>query len=65
LLPFVLVTVDGGNDYWNPHENDNPMAIVVNELIPLCQSTSLGVLPYKIGLIGISMGGYGDILIAE
>jgi enterochelin esterase-like enzyme len=65
LAPMALVTVDGGDGYWNPHPGDNPMAMVVDELIPLCQRKGLGVSPKKIGLMGISMGGYGALNIAE
>ena len=65
LAPMALVTVDGGDGYWNPHPGDNPMAMVVDELIPLCQRKGLGVSPKKIGLMGISMGGYGALAIAE
>jgi pimeloyl-ACP methyl ester carboxylesterase len=65
LGPMALVTVDGGGGYWNPHPGDNPMAMVVDELIPLCQGLGLGRPPQKIGMMGISMGGYGAILFAE
>ena len=65
LTPMALVTVDGGDGYWNPHSGDDPMAMVVDELIPLCQRRGLGVSPKKIGLMGISMGGYGALAIAE
>jgi S-formylglutathione hydrolase FrmB len=65
LVPMALVTVDGGDGYWNPHPGDNPMAMVVDELIPICQRMGLGVSPEKIGLMGISMGGYGALAIAE
>jgi S-formylglutathione hydrolase FrmB len=41
------------------------MAMVVDELIPLCQSRGLGSPPNRIGTMGISMGGYGAILLAE
>jgi hypothetical protein len=34
LAPMALVTVDGGNGYWNPHPDDDPMAMVIGELIP-------------------------------
>jgi len=63
--PTALVTVDGGNGYWNPHPNDDPMAMVVEELIPLCQRRGLGRAPGTISLMGISMGGYGALAIAE
>jgi S-formylglutathione hydrolase FrmB len=65
LPPMAMVTVDGGGAYWNPHPDDDPMAMVVDELIPMCQHQGLGVAPQKIGTMGISMGGYGALLLAE
>lgn len=65
LRPMALVTVDGGRGYWNPHPGDDPMGMVVNELIPLAQRLGLGRPPHRIGALGISMGGYGAILLAE
>ena len=65
LRPIAMVTVDGGDGYWNSHPGDDPMAMVVEELIPLCQRRGLGVAPHEIGLMGISMGGYGALAIAE
>ncbi|MGO9333933.1 MAG: alpha/beta hydrolase [Acidimicrobiales bacterium] len=65
LAPMAMVTVDGGGGYWNPHPADNPMAMVIDELIPLCQRLGLGRPPHRIGTMGISMGGYGAILFAE
>jgi enterochelin esterase-like enzyme len=65
LAPLALVTVDGGNGYWNPHPGDDPMAMVTDELIPRCQRLSLGRPPRRIGMMGISMGGYGALLLAE
>src|SRR5262249_8513114 len=56
---------DGGNGYWNPHPGDDPTAMVSGELIPLCRRIGLGVGPRSIGTFGISMGGYGAILLAE
>jgi predicted esterase len=63
--PMALVTVDGGNGYWTPHPHDDPMAMVVEELIPLCQGLGLGRQPQQIKLMGISMGGFGALAIAE
>ena len=65
LAPMAMVAADGGGGYWNPHPGDNPMAMVVDELIPICQGRGLGQLPQKIGTMGISMGGYGAVLLAE
>jgi S-formylglutathione hydrolase FrmB len=65
LPPLALVTVDGGDSYWNPHPGDNPQAMLTDELIPLCQRKGLGTGARKIGVLGISMGGYGALLLAE
>jgi pimeloyl-ACP methyl ester carboxylesterase len=65
LPPMALVSVDGGGLYWNPHPGDDPMAMIIHELIPMCQRLGLGSSPHKIGVIGISMGGYGALLLAE
>ena len=65
LPPMALVTADGGGGYWNPHPGDNPQAMLVDELIPLCQRAGLGAGTGTIGVLGISMGGYGAILLAE
>jgi enterochelin esterase-like enzyme len=65
VRPMALVTVDGGGGYWNPHPLDDPMGMVVHELIPLCRKRGLGASPHRIGVMGISMGGYGALLFAE
>lgn len=65
LPPLAIVTVDGGGGYWNPHPGDDPMGMVVDELIPLCRRLGLGRPPHRIGAMGISMGGYGALLFAE
>jgi pimeloyl-ACP methyl ester carboxylesterase len=65
LAPMAMVTVDGGGGYWNPHPGDDPMAMVTGELIPLCQRAGLGRAPQQIATMGISMGGYGALLLAE
>ena len=65
LAPIAMVTVDGGRGYWNPHPGDDPMGMVITELIPRCQQLGLGRPPWMIGMMGISMGGYGALLFAE
>jgi len=62
---MAMVTVDGGGGYWNPHPGDNPMAMIFDELIPMCKRMGLGRPPQRIGTMGISMGGYGALLAAE
>jgi len=41
------------------------MAMIVRELIPTCRRLGLGRPPHAIGVVGISMGGYGALLLAE
>jgi S-formylglutathione hydrolase FrmB len=70
LPPMALVTADGGGGYWNPHPGDNPQAMLTDELIPMCQRRGLGDgarggQTRRIGVMGISMGGYGSLLLAE
>jgi hypothetical protein len=65
LPPMAIVSVGGGRLYWHQHPGDDPMAMLIDELIPLCQRLGLGVGHRRIGLLGISMGAYGTLLIAE
>ena len=65
LPAMALVAADGGNLYWHPHPRDDPMGMMIDEIIPMCQRLGLGTTPGQIGAIGISMGGYGAILFAE
>lgn len=65
LPPLALVTVDGGVGYWNAHPGDDPMGMLLDELIPMCRGLGLGLGRRGIGTLGISMGGYGALLLAE
>ncbi|HXQ61321.1 MAG TPA: alpha/beta hydrolase-fold protein [Acidimicrobiales bacterium] len=65
LPPMAMVAADGGGGYWHAHRGDDPMGMVIDELIPLCQARGLGRHPAPIGIMGISMGGYGALLMAE
>jgi S-formylglutathione hydrolase FrmB len=65
LTPMALVTMDGGGGYWSPRPGDDPQAMLVHELIPMLQRRGLGVGGRKIAAMGISMGGYGALLLAE
>ena len=65
LAPMAMVTVDGGNGYWNPHPGDDPMAMVIGELVPRCQRLGLGRPPRRIAVMGTSMGGFGALMLTE
>ena len=39
LPPMAMAAADGGPGYWNPHPGDDPMAMVIDELVPLCHGT--------------------------
>jgi len=65
LLPMALVAADGGGGYWHAHPGDDPMGMVIDELIPMCQARGLGRPPQPTGITGISLGGYGALLMAE
>jgi hypothetical protein len=65
IAPFALVTFDGGDLYWNPHPGDDPMAMIVDEIVPMCRQRGLGRRPGTIAALGVSMGGFGALLLAE
>ncbi|MDR2987616.1 MAG: esterase family protein [Nocardiopsaceae bacterium] len=65
LPPVAIAAADGGGGYWNPHPGDDPMGMIIGELIPRCRRKGLGLGSRKIATFGISMGGYGALLLAE
>jgi len=65
LPPMALVTVDGGGGYWHPHPGDDPMGMVIDELLPMLARRGLGATPSRVAVMGISMGGYGALAMAE
>ena len=65
LPPMAMVAADGGGGYWHAQPGDDPMGMLVDELIPMCQTLGLGMPPHRLGAIGISMGASGALLLAE
>ena len=33
--PFALASVAGGNGYWHPHPDDDPLGMLIDEFLPL------------------------------
>jgi S-formylglutathione hydrolase FrmB len=60
--PFALAAPDGGNGYWHRHAFDDPLGMLVDELLPLLESRGLRI--DRIAVAGWSMGGYGALLCA-
>ncbi|TWG27515.1 S-formylglutathione hydrolase FrmB [Micromonospora palomenae] len=60
--PFVLAAVDGGDGYWHPHPDDDPLTMLTGEFLPLLASR--GLRTDRVAVAGWSMGGYGALLCA-
>lgn len=62
--PFAIAAVDGGTSYWHPRANGtDPLGMLVDELLPLLDRLSLRT--RELGVLGVSMGGYGGLLLAR
>ena len=62
--PFAIAAVDGGNTWWHPRaDGSDTQSMLVKEFVPFLgsQGYDLG----RIGLFGISMGGFGALLLAS
>ena len=61
---FAVICVDGGETYWHKRaDGDDPAGMIVHEVLP--RAAAAGMRTGRIGLAGLSMGGYGALLIAE
>ncbi len=60
--PFALAAPDGGNGYWHPHADDDPLGMLVDEFLPVLASR--GLRTDRVAVVGWSMGGYGALLCA-
>ncbi|MFE9692968.1 alpha/beta hydrolase [Micromonospora sp. NPDC005806] len=60
--PFALAAPDGGNGYWHPHADDDPLGMLVDEFLPLLADR--GLRTDRFAVAGWSMGGYGALLAA-
>jgi hypothetical protein len=61
---FAVICVDGGDTYWHKHaDGDDPAGMIVHEVLP--RAAAAGMRTGRIGLAGLSMGGFGALLLAE
>ncbi|SBT40178.1 alpha/beta hydrolase [Micromonospora auratinigra] len=60
--PFALAAPDGGDGYWHPHADDDPLGMLVDEFLPLLAGR--GLRTDRVAVAGWSMGGYGALLAA-
>jgi pimeloyl-ACP methyl ester carboxylesterase len=57
---FAIASVDAGTSYYHPRpDGEDAGAMVLEELLPLLAGR--GVRTHRIGLMGLSMGGYGAL----
>lgn len=62
--PFALASVDGGDWWWHRRANSiDPQAMLLQEFLPLLQKRGLDT--GRTALLGLSMGGYGALLLAS
>lgn len=62
VAPFAMAAPDGGNGYWHPHTDDDPLGMLVDEFLPLLAERGLNT--DRVAVAGWSMGGYGALLCA-
>jgi S-formylglutathione hydrolase FrmB len=62
--PFAIASVDGGDSWWHARaDGSDTQSMLVKEFVPFLgdQGYDLG----RIGLFGLSMGGFGSLLLAS
>ncbi len=57
---FALASAAGGNGYWHPHPDDDPLGMLVEEFLPLLGTRGLAVT--RPAVLGYSMGAFGALL---
>ena len=64
IAGLAAVTVDGGDTYWHKRaDGDDPVGMITQEVLP--RLAAAGLRTARIAIIGVSMGGYGALLLAE
>jgi len=63
--PFALASADGRGSSWRPAGGDDPLGMLLEELLPLLSGLGLRTGPAQVGVLGWSMGGAGALRLAE
>jgi acetyl esterase/lipase len=64
ITGLAAVTVDGGGTYWHQRaDGDDPVGMIIHEVLP--RLATAGVHTSRVAIAGVSMGGYGALLLAE
>lgn len=62
--PFALAAVDGGDSWWHRRaDGSDTQSMLVHEFVPFLGSRGYDL--GRIGLFGLSMGGFGSLLLAS
>ena len=62
--PFAIAAVDGGDSWWHARaDGTDTQSMLLAEFLPLL--AGLGLDTVRIGLFGLSMGGFGVLLLAS
>ncbi|WP_427130937.1 alpha/beta hydrolase [Pseudarthrobacter sp. S9] len=62
--PFAIASVDGGDSWWHPRaDGTDTQSMLLAEFLPLLAARGLDT--GRLGLFGLSMGGFGVLLLAS
>jgi S-formylglutathione hydrolase FrmB len=65
VRPLALASADGRGSSWRPTADDDPFAMLLEELLPLLAGVGLRTGTDDLGVLGWSMGGGGALRLAE
>jgi enterochelin esterase-like enzyme len=65
MRPLALAAADGRGSGWQAGAGDDPLAMLLEELLPLLSGLGLRTAPAAVGVLGWSMGGGGALRLAE
>ena len=65
VRPFALASADGRGSDWRPAPGDDPVNMLLDELLPLLSGLGLRTGPGQVAVLGWSMGGAGALRLAE